>query len=316
MIGRRQLLPFAILAAARRAPAAEPPTSRGPIATADLFIRDPFVVPVPDERRYYLFGTGGRNKDAPGFNAYLSRDLATWEVRSAFDPPEGGWADRDYGAPKVHPYHGAWYLFFSHKTPAACRATQILVAASPGGPYRPHSQSAVTPRDWECLGGTLYVGEAGVPWLVFCHEGDPAHGGAICARRLAPDLASAAGRPLLLFKASEAPWAPREKALVADGLFLHRAANGHLLLLWSGNGEAGPTLGVARSRSGSITGPWTHDPDPIRRGDGGHGMLFTTFDGRLHLALHAPNGGGRERARFIPVREEEGRLVVAADARR
>jgi hypothetical protein len=44
--------------------------------------------------------------------------------------------------------------------------------------------------------------------------------------------------------------------------------------------------------------------------DGGHGILFRTFEGQLTLALHAPNGGGKERARFIPVCEEDGRLVA------
>jgi hypothetical protein len=40
-------------------------------------------------------------------------------------------------------------------------------------------------------------------------------------------------------------------------------------------------------------------------------MAFRTFAGQLKLALHQPNGGGRERARFLDVAEEGGRLVAA-----
>ena len=310
-------LPFmflALLLVIRVVPAAEPPAPGVP--TEALFIRDPFVVPLPAERTYCMYGTGGRAANAPGFNVYLSRDLGTWETRSAFDPPRGFWADRDFWAPEVHRYKDRWFLFASFKAPEARRGTQILVADDPRGPFKAHSDGPVTPRDWECLDGTLYVGDAGIPWLIFCHEWVQVHDGEICATRLEPDLASPAGRPILLFKASEAPWATPKQDMVTDGPFLHRAQNGHLLMLWSSFGKDGYALGVARSVSGSVTGPWTHDPEPVYSGDGGHGMLFRTFEGRLTLALHAPNGGGRERARFIPVREEDGRISVAAPAGR
>jgi hypothetical protein len=39
-------------------------------------------------------------------------------------------------------------------------------------------------------------------------------------------------------------------------------------------------------------------------------MLFRKLDGTLTLAIHQPNGGGKERARFVPLREEGGRLVI------
>jgi hypothetical protein len=86
-------------------------------------------------------------------------------------------------------------------------------------------------------------------------------------------------------------------------------------MLWSSFGEGGYNLGVARSTSGKVTGPWEHDAEPLYRGDGGHAMIFRTFDGRMMLALHAPNGGGKERARFLPIAEKDGRLVVEKDGR-
>jgi len=280
-------------------------------ATADLLIRDPFIVALPDEKTYLMVGTRMRKAGGPGFDLYASKDLQQWETFSAFERPQGFWADRDFWAPEVHRYRERWYILATFKAPQVCRGTQVLVADSPRGPFSPHSDGPATPREWECLDGTLHVDDAGAPWIVFCHEWLQVHDGEICASRLDPDLKRAADKPVLLFHASDAPWPIKKKDMVTDGPFLHRAQNGHLLLLWSSFGQGGYNLGVARSASGKVTGPWTHDPEPLYRGDGGHGMLFRTFEGQLTLALHAPNGGGKERARFIPVREEDGRLIMA-----
>jgi arabinan endo-1,5-alpha-L-arabinosidase len=302
---RAFLLPLFFLSVGH-AFAAEPAV----LPTADLPIRDPFVVAVPETTTYCMYGTRMRKADGPGFDAYVSTDLQTWQTVSAFERPKDFWADRDFWAPEVHRFKNRWYMFASFKAPNVCRGTQILVADSPRGPFQPHSDGPVTPRDWECLDGTLFVDDAGAPWIVFCHEWLQVHDGEICATRLAPDLKAPAEKTVLLFRASDAPWPTKKKDMVTDGPFLYRAKNGHLLMLWSSFGQGGYNLGVARSASGKVTGPWTHDPEPLYRGDGGHGMLFRTFEGRLTLALHAPNGGGKERARFIPVREEDGRFVT------
>lgn len=176
-------------------------------------------------------------------------------------------------------------MFASFKADGLCRGTQVLVADSPLGPFRPHSAGPLTPRDWECLDGTLFVDEAGAPWMVFCHEWVQVHDGEMCAMRLAADLSQAIGEPLLLFRASEAPWGvkPEKIGYVTDGPFLHRARNGALLMLWASFGAGGYAQGVARSTSGHISGPWVQEPEPLYAQDGGHGMLFRAFDGRLML---------------------------------
>ena len=45
-------------------------------------------------------------------------------------------------------------------------------------------------------------------------------------------------------------------------------------------------------------------------GNGGHGMIFKTFAGKLTLSLHSPNSGGKERARFFPIEERAGSVVI------
>jgi len=319
----------AILAAACAllAPFAADAPEKGPKMNvhhlADINFRDPFILPAAEEGRYYLFGTTGAGcwgGPQTGFDAYVSRDLETWEGPiPAFRPPAGFWADRNFWAPEVHPWHGRYYMFASFKAEGVCRGTQILVSDTPAGPFRPHSDGPVTPREWECLDGTLFIDGQGMPWIVFCHEWVQVNDGEICAMPLTPALDRRAGPPLLLFRASSAAWAasvqPGEpKKLVTDGPFVYRAGNGELLMLWSTLGEGGKYLqGVARSKSGRVVGPWEQDPDPLYAGDGGHGMLFRTFGGGLMLALHTPNKTPDERPILLPVVEEDGHLRLAKD---
>lgn len=285
--------------------------------TADIHIRDPFVVPVQEEGLYYLFGTTDANcwgGPGTGFNCFTSRDLEQWEgPLPAFRPPEGFWATTNFWAPEVHRHAGRYFMFASFKADGVCRGTQVLVADAPGGPYIPHSKRPITPPEWECLDGTLFVGDDGAPWMVFCHEWVQVQDGEICAVRLTPELDRAAGEPVLLFRGSDAPWAPKspdKKDYVTDGPFMRRAGNGELLMLWSSFGEGGYTLGVARSENGAVTGPWRQDVEPLFRRDGGHAMLFRTFEGQLMLSLHTPNRTPDERPVFIPVEEQDGRLRV------
>ena len=291
--------------------------------TGDIHIRDPFVVPVPEEGYYYLFGTTDPdcwNPPGIGFDCYRSRDLEDWEGPiEAFRPPEGFWADRNFWAPEMHPYEGSYYLFATFKAAGTFRGTQILRAERPEGPYLPHSTEPVTPRNWECLDGTLYV-EDGTPWIIFCHEWLQVHDGAICACQLSPDLRERVGRPVFLFNASAASWVRNIRpdaaypCYVTDGPFLHRTQSGDLLMLWSSMAKQGYAMTVARSESGRITGPWQQSETPLWDADGGHGMIFRTFAGDLMLTLHSPNGnpsdGPIERPVFAPIKERGGDLVL------
>jgi len=290
-------------------------TDTAPLSLNDIHIRDPFVLPVPSEGTYYLYGTLFPLPDGPGFAVYESRDLEMWTPpRAAFRRPPGFWSDRDYWAPEVHAHSERYYLFASFKAEKACRGTQVLVADSPRGPFRLHSDGPVTPRGWECLDGTLFVDGDGRPWMVFCHEWVQVGDGEMCALPLSPELDRADGPPQLLFHASDAPWVhtlgQARRGKITDGPFLYRASNGALLMLWSSFGEGGYAVAVARSVSGALAGPWTHDPKPLRMNDGGHPMLFRDFAGHLRLSIHEPNRGGRERPKFLRIEEQDGVLTI------
>jgi arabinan endo-1,5-alpha-L-arabinosidase len=260
---------------------------------------------------YLLFGTTSLQEQSgqvPGFDCYQSRDLEIWRGPiPVFRGEASFWGTQDFWAPEVHPWQGRWYLLASFKAPGRCRGTHALVADHPEGPYRAWAVDPLTPRDWECLDGTLHV-EHGRPWLVFCHEWLQIRDGAMYAVALNDDLSAPLGPPVLLFRASQAPWT-RENATgsargsITDGPWLHRLADGTLLLLWSSfaaDWQYGLTM--ARSRHG-ILGPWYHDQEPLIADDAGHGMLFRTFGGDLRLAAHRPNRHPLERAFFQPVVE-------------
>lgn len=281
----------------------------------DLQIRDPFVLPVQEKQLYYLFGSTDKNiwGEGTGFDLYISRDLEEWEGPfPAFRPDENFFAKRNFWAPEVHSYKGSFYMLATfRRTDNELLGTAILAADRVEGPYLPHSSGPVTPAEWACLDGTLHVDAVGEPWMVFCHEWTQTGDGEICAMRLNPDLRGAAGEPVRLFSASQAPWTerlaskstPEWAVYVTDGPFLYRDAEGRLLMLWASFADNRYAQGVAVSHSGEVTGPWVHQPEPLYRENGGHGMLFRTFGGELMLALHAPNRTPEERPLFLPVAE-------------
>lgn len=278
----------------------------------DIQIRDPFVLSVPDQGRFYLFGSTDANiwdGPATGFDAYWSTDLTDWTGPiPAFRPAADFWSHTQYWAPEVHAYQGAYYLFATFTAPGEHRGTQVLRAENPEGPYEPWSAGPLTPRQWECLDGTLWL-EGGAPYLVFCHEWKDVGDGEVHAVRLSQDLRESVGDPVLLFRASEAPWArpiPRPefaRVFVTDGPFLHRTGDGRLLMLWSSFGDSGYAMGVAASESGTLRGPWRQSDEPLWPADGGHGMIFADGTGQLFLTLHTPNDSPNERAHFIALEE-------------
>ena len=277
-------------------------------------IRDPFVL--VHEGVYYLYGTRGETcwGEADGFDVYVSRDLENWEgPHECFHNDGSFWADRNYWAPEVYFYQGAFYMFASFKNPMVCRGTAVLRADSPRGPFHPHSDGPVTPRDWECLDGTLYVSRAGRPYMIFCHEWVQAGDGEMCAIPLTNDLRSPDGDPFLLFRASQALWCREIRhssgmtGWVTDGPFLWRTEDGGLLCLWASFSQGGYTQGVAVSDNGEIDGVFSQGA-PLFMEDGGHGMIFRDLQGQLQLTLHSPNEHRMERPFFYPLEEKNGRL--------
>lgn len=285
---------------------------------------DPFILAETASQTYYLYTSitsGALPRGQAGVVAYTSKDLKTWfGPKVVFEVPKDGWANPGHGAwaPEVHPYKGKYYLFVTlhnrdkkyTEPPQTARvthmrATQVFVSDTPEGPFKAMADKPSTPEGLMTLDGTLFV-EDGVPWMVYCHEWIQAIDGTFNAVRLSPDLSVSVGEPILLFRASEAPWikpvpaAPDEepRTYVSDGAFLYRTKTGRLVMLWSSWLENKKyTQTAAYSESGRLIGPWKQY-EPLLTDDSGHGMIFTTFDGRLMLVCHQPTMSPDSRARL------------------
>ncbi len=298
-------------------------------------IRDPFSHADTTTQTYYLYAQSGNRPDSGflGVEAYTSEDLVHWHrPQPVLVLPEDagiGWV----WAPEVHAFCGGYYLFvtltlnriLTDAKPVAAeswpdllvRGTYIYRGDGPAGPVRPLKHTSHTPVDWMALDGTFMV-EDGCPYMVFCHEWVQLIDGTMDLVKLEDDLSDAVGAPAVLFKASDAPGAPlgapsgADEGKVTDGCFLYRSAKSRrLFMIWSTFiRDDGYCVVLSRSASDHIMGPWT-EHTVIYRHDGGHGMLFEAFDGRLLMALHQPNVEGRERLHLFGVTDDGERLAIA-----
>ena len=294
----------------------------------EIRIRDPFILVEKETSTYYLYAsmsesTAGGKK---GVQAYKSRDLETWE--GPFPVcilPDDFWAKGSVWAPEVHRYKDKYYLFVTFTSDKKLtqiegrpeivnRASQILVSASPAGPFKPFKNQQHTRPDWMSLDATLWV-EDNKPYMIFCHEWIQVTDGTVELVSLKDDLSETSGIPSTLFKATDAKWvrslgAVGEKyqnksyeGYITDGPFLYRTKTGKLLMIWSSFGEQKYTVGLVESLSGKINGPWKMIPEPLFKADGGHGMIFKTLEGKIMLVLHQPNQSPHERAKFFELED-------------
>ena len=291
----------------------------------DIYIRDPFIVPVAEEGVYYMYASSPTTENGVtygGMVAYKSKDLKTWTgpVR-VFDVPRDNWITGTVWAPEVHIYNGKYYLFATLNSdiiwkapekghPAFThRATQVFWAERPEGPFRAFDEKVPhTPMGQMCLDGTLWV-ENGIPYMIYCHEWVEMMDGTMELVQLKDDLSGTVGQPIRLFCASAAEWSTGsarsdgQRTYVTDGCFLYRTRTGKLLMIWSSFKNGDYAIGIAESATGKVIGPWRQQKEPLFEKDGGHGMIFKTFEGELRLVLHSPNGGGLERAHLFEIED-------------
>lgn len=271
----------------------------------DINIRDPFVLFENDT--YYLYGTRAKDfgRKTGGFDVYTSDNLVDWSNPiECFNSAENGFNREVNWAPEVHKYKGAYYMFATFTRENGLRGTFALKADSPLGPFSPCSKKALTPDEWECLDGTLYIDKNNHPYLVFCHEHTQIIDGTMCYVRLSDDLSEAVSEPVTLFSGSSPYYIdekPQGEHYITDGPFMYRTTNGELLMIWSTFIDHQYAQCLAKSDNGEIDGSFEHLP-PLITNDGGHGMLFDSKDG-LMLTFHTPNQTNFERPTFRKIKD-------------
>ena len=284
---------------------------------SEIHTRDPFILTY--KNKYYMYGTRGSesySETATGLDVFVSNDLKNWEGPvEVFRREKDFWATRDFWAPEVHIYNDRFYMFVSVKSDTKHRGTQIFVSDKPDGRFKPISEFPVTPEEWECLDGTLYV-EDNVPYIIFCHEWTQTGDGGVYYARLSRDLKKMVSKPHLMWKASDYSDVidiSTDKSIeskVTDGPFMYKNSKNELMCIWSTMNKKGYCELVSKSDSGKIEGNWSVQQKPIFEKDGGHGMIFRNLDDELMFTMHCPNVPGKERVKFMLLEDRDGNLLL------
>ena len=268
--------------------------------TEEIRLSDPFILADKPTGMYYMTGTGG--------NLWKSADLKVWDgpFQVAQTDPDSWMGPRPMiWAAEIHPYNGRYYYFATFTNRSVIiqqyrgndinrRACHVLVGDSPEGPFYPMEDETYLPADQPTLDATLWV-EDGQPYMIFCHEWLQNWNGTVEKIPLKPDLSGSIpeGRQLL-FRAFDSPWSLDRNEdgtlgphRVTDGPFVFKTQTGKLGMIWTSWRFQDYTQGVAYSASGKLEGPWIQEKNPITPPNFGHGMIFTTFDGKRILCCHS-----------------------------
>ena len=277
----------------------------------DIYIRDPFIL--KENGKYYMYGTTDPTAwegAAGGFKVYVSEDLEDFQEKVIFSATEDFWSNENFWAPECHKIGDKFYLFATFYRRGMMRRSQILVCDTPDGTFVPLNEP-LTPADWNSLDAT-YFQDGDKKYTIFCHEWTQIKNGEICLAELDDNL-QIKGEIKTLFKATDAPWVRMldvgENNYVTDGPYLRKMSNGKILMLWSSFGEEGYAMGMAVADK--IDGEWKHIEKPIITKNGGHGMIFEDYQGKLFIVYHQPNQPHMlERAHLEEVVEKDGILVI------
>lgn len=290
-----------------------------PVKRNRLLIRDPYVLVY--DGKYYMYGTCLSNGN--GYGCSVSENLEDWSYPvQIYTPAEGSDEIADFWAPECHCYDGCFYLFATYRSEkSGKRGTAIYKSSSPTGPFEMITDGHATPKEIDCIDGTLFIDDDGQPWMVYVNEwtSSPDGVGEMAAAKLSNDLTHFISEPIVLFRARKHIWTTGS---VTDGPCLYKTENGRLIMLWSNlDKSSNYAVGIAASDNGKIDGNWIHYPDAFYKKngnnefDGGHPMLFRTLEGRLMMSIHSPNGASSEifeTASFYPI-EDNGSIITIAD---
>lgn len=265
----------------------------------DINIRDPFVV--FEGGKYYMYGSRARNfgHGVGGFDVYVSEDLVNFsEPIECFDSVKHGLNRSANWAPEVHKYGGKYYMLATFTQENGLRGTYSLVSESLLGPFVPNSKGALTPNEWKCLDGTLYVDEQGDPYLVFCHEHTQIIDGTICYAKLNENLDAIVGEVVTMFAGSSCECVTPNNSghYITDGPYMYRSKTGELFMLWSSGVKGKYAELVVKFKDGKLGLEFEH-LEPLLDSDGGHGMIFSDGE-NSYFTFHTPNVRGEERPEF------------------
>jgi hypothetical protein len=253
-------------------------------------VPDPGAVFDAPSRTYFAATTGG---DGSGglFPIHASPDLGdTWadasppSIFNASSLPKWsdqrtGWAPELHLVPSANGGAGGYVAFFVSRlglTNALCVGAAASLTASPAGPYEDSGSPLVLSPPGSCFGVIdptfWYDAATSTPFVIYKEDGNscgkPTN---IYAQALMPSgTAIDASRARTLLIGISQPW---ELTLVEAPWMMKKGND--LLLFYSGAyyDKASYAIGVARSSSGSLEGPWgKYDKNPVLHSAPGAGQ--------------------------------------------
>ena len=297
-----------------------------------LMMSDPYILADEDTRTYYLTSSGGC--------IYKSKDLKMWTGPYGAYDVTGTWMEgiKFVAAAEIHHINGKYYYaatfgdrkelvdVIPRRYNVYRHQTMILFSDKAEGPYKPLNpdpQYDYLPHSWDIIDGTIWY-EDSIPYFIFSHEWMQTVDGTMEYVKLSNDLSKTISDPTVLFRASEAQWALemvgneemtfglKLPGWVTDGPELFRTKTGRLGMLWASWGKGRYLQGVAYSESGTIDGPWIQEEKPLVGNNTGHGMMFTTFDGKRLLVIHHAEGDGPRKPQLYEIDDSGDKLVLGA----
>lgn len=294
-----------------------------------MSMSDPYIFADSKTKTYYLTGSGGV--------IYKSKDLKNWTGPYGAYDTRGTWMENTkfVAAAEIHEVNGKYYYAASFGSRELVdvvprryniyrHQTMILEADTPDGPFKlknPDPNYDYLPHNWDIIDGTIYV-ENGQPYMVFVHEWMQTFDGTMEYVKLSPDLSKSISEPKMLFRATESPlplemvgngemtYGLRIPGWVTDGPEMFRTKTGKLGMLWASWGKNRYLECVAYSESGTIDGPWIQADKPLIGNNSGHGMMFTSFDGKRLFIVHHAEGDGPRKPQIWEIDDSGDRLVL------
>ncbi len=274
----------------------------------DMDLHDPFIVANAANQTYYLFTSNIprlSGEETIGIMVYKSKDLKNWEKpKLAFRLPPNIWDNGGAWAPEVHFINNRYHMLVTlHneglKLPEKGnlkpyrRATIRAVSRSLDEEFIVANNGApIVQPDFMTLDGTYFLDTDNRRYFIYSREWLDVENGEMHAQRIDRNFRPI-GEPIILFRGSDSSETKVQvqsngvRAIVTDGPQLSRTKDGSLIMLWSSWGHDGYIQTIARSASGKVSGPWVQMPRLLGQ-NSGHGMIFTTFEGKKLLIVHRP----------------------------
>ena len=300
------------------------------IVLDSMSMSDPYIYADEASKTYFLTGSGGA--------IYKSKDLKNWTGPYGAYDTRGTWMDglNFVAAAEIHKVNNKYYYAASfgdrkelvdvvpRRYNVYRHQTMILESDKPDGPYKLKNTDAnydYLPHSWDIIDGTIYV-ESGQPYMVFVHEWMQTFDGTMEYVKLSPNLSKTISEPVMLFRATESPlplemvgngemtYGLKLSGWVTDGPEMFHTKTGKLGMLWASWGANRYLECVAYSQSGTIDGPWIQADKPLIGNNSGHGMMFTSFDGKRLFIVHHAEGDGPRKPQIWEIDDSGDKLVL------